>query len=235
MYFLIDYENVNYAGLEGTEFLEKGDTVSIFFSGGSDKIIAYRMKDIERSGCNFEICKLLNARKNALDFYIASKVGEIFAINKDAKVAIISMDKDYRSVLDYWSPRLSVQNQLVCCKTMAKAISQVNGEGVRKKLVNEKMKILDLQTEYGKYEELHKIVNSVRDMFAGTDYENLIQQIVDVVLLSDQPRVLYLNSLKSFGRKAGTEVYRKIKNGTVMTQLNTKSRIVDEKQKVSLI
>lgn len=23
MYFLIDYENVNYAGLEGTEFLEK--------------------------------------------------------------------------------------------------------------------------------------------------------------------------------------------------------------------
>ena len=24
MYFLIDYENVNYAGLEGTEFLEKG-------------------------------------------------------------------------------------------------------------------------------------------------------------------------------------------------------------------
>lgn len=235
MYFLIDYENVNYAGLEGTEFLEKGDTVSIFFSGGSDKIIAYRMKDIERSGCYFEICKLLNARKNALDFYIASKVGEIFAINKDAKVAIISMDKDYRSVLDYWSPRLSVQNQLVCCKTMAKAISQVNGEGVRKKLVNEKMKILDLQTEYGKYEELHKIVNSVRDMFAGTDYENLIQQIVDVVLLSDQPRVLYLNFLKSFGREAGTDVYRKIKNGTLLTQLNTKSRIIDEKQKVSLL
>lgn len=30
MYFLIDYENENYAGLEGTEFLEKRDTVSIF-------------------------------------------------------------------------------------------------------------------------------------------------------------------------------------------------------------
>lgn len=58
MYFLIDYENVNYAGLEGTEFLEKGDTVSIFFSDVSDKIVAYRMRDIEMSGCNFEICKL---------------------------------------------------------------------------------------------------------------------------------------------------------------------------------
>ena len=63
MYFLIDYENVNYAELEGTEFLEKGDTVSIFFSGVSDKIVAYRMQDIERSGCNLEICKLQNVRK----------------------------------------------------------------------------------------------------------------------------------------------------------------------------
>ena len=31
MYFLIDYENVNYAGLEGTEYLEKGDTVIFFY------------------------------------------------------------------------------------------------------------------------------------------------------------------------------------------------------------
>ena len=30
MYFLVDYENVNYAGLEGTEYLNKDDTVIIF-------------------------------------------------------------------------------------------------------------------------------------------------------------------------------------------------------------
>lgn len=212
MYFLIDYENVNYAGLEGTEFLEKGDTVSIFFSSVSDKIVAYRMKDIEMSGCIFEICKLQNVRKNALDFYIASKVGEIFAVDKDAKIAIISADKDYRSVIDYWKPRLSVPNQLVRCKTLAKAISHVNGEGARKGLVNEKMRILDLETEFGRYEERKRIVAGITDLFSGTDYESLIFQIVDMVILSDRPKVLYLNSLKSFGRKAGTEVYRKIKN-----------------------
>ena len=212
MYFLIDYENVNYAGLEGTEFLEKGDTVSIFFSDVSDKIIAYRMKDIKTSGCHFEICKLQNVRKNALDFYIASKVGEIFAVDRDAKIAIISADKDYRSVMDYWKPRLSMSNQLVRCKTLAKAISHVNGESVRKGLVNERMKILDLQTEYGRYEERKRIVTGITDLFSGTDYESLIIQIVDMVILSDKPKVLYLNSLKSFGRKTGTEIYRKIKN-----------------------
>lgn len=211
MYFLVDYENVNYAGLEGTEFLEKGDTVSIFFSNVSDKIVAYRMKDIERSGCNFEICKLQNVRKNALDFYIASKVGEIFAVDKDAKIAIVSADKDYRAVLDYWKPRLLRHNQLVRCKTLAKAISFISGESIRKKLVNERMTILDLQTEFAKYEERKRIVTGIKELFAGTDYENLIFQIVDMVILSDRPKVLYLNSLKSFGRKTGTEVYRKIK------------------------
>lgn len=212
MYFLIDYENVNYAGLEGTEFLENGDTVSIFFSNVSDKIVAYRMKDIEKSGCNFEICKLQNVRKNALDFYIASKVGEIFAIDKEAKIAIISADKDYKSVIDYWKPRLLVPNQLVRCKTLAKAINCVNGEGARKVLVNERMKILELQTEFGKYEERKRILTQITDLFSSTNYENLIFQIVDLVILSDRPKVLYLNSLKSFGKKTSTEVYRKIKN-----------------------
>ena len=46
LYFLIDYENVNYAGPEGTESLEKGDTISFFYSDKCDKIISYRMKDI---------------------------------------------------------------------------------------------------------------------------------------------------------------------------------------------
>ena len=46
MYFLIDYENVNYAGLEGTEFLEEGDNIFFFYSDKCDKIISYRMKDI---------------------------------------------------------------------------------------------------------------------------------------------------------------------------------------------
>ena len=46
MYFLIDYENVSYAGLEGTEFFEKGDTICFFFGQGSDKIPNYRMMDM---------------------------------------------------------------------------------------------------------------------------------------------------------------------------------------------
>lgn len=215
MYFLIDYENVNYAGLVGTEFLEKGDTVSFFYSDKSDKIISYRMRDIEKSGCAFEICKLKNVRKNGLDFYIASKVGEIFAIDRNANIAIISADTGFQAVLDYWRPRLSVQNQLVKSKSVANSILCVNGERARKLLVNEHLERLDLAAEFAKYEERNRIKTAITDLFDGTEYEYLIAQIVDIVISSDKPRILYLTSLKSFGRKNGTEVYRKIKNSAI--------------------
>lgn len=218
MYFLIDYENVNYAGLEGTEFLEKGDTISFFYSNVCDKIVSYRMKDIEKSGCDFEICKLKTVRKNGLDFYIASKVGEIFAANPDAKIAIISADNGFQSVLDYWRPRFRKQNQLVRCKTIAKAIICVNGEEDRKKLVTENMEILELQAMFAKYEERKRIVTGITNIFADTEYESLISQIVDVVIASEKPRILYLTSLKSFGKKNGTEVYRKIKDADVCVE-----------------
>lgn len=215
MYFLIDYENVNYAGLEGTEFLEKGDTISFFYSDKSDKIISYRVKHIEKSGCAFEICKLKNVRKNGLDFYIASKVGEILAMDRNAKIAIISADNGFQAVLDYWKPRLPVQNQLVKCKTIAKSLICVNGEGARKLLVNENMGVLELQTVFAKHEERKRIVTGITDLFTGTDYESLISQIADVVISSNKPKILYLASLKSFGRKSGIEVYRKIKNSAI--------------------
>lgn len=211
MYFLIDYENVNYAGLEGTEFLQKKDTVCIFFSNVSDKIVAYRMKDIEMSGCNLEICKLKNARKNALDFYIASKVGEILTTDKNAKIAIVSADNGFASVLDYWQTRLTVHNQLVRSRTIAKAISFVCGEDVRKKLIDENMKILDLQIEFAKYEERNRIVNMLEDVLGDTEYERYIPSIANMLVANNKPKVFYLNSLKSFGKKDGTVVYRMIR------------------------
>ena len=216
MYFLIDYENVNYAGLEGTEFLEKGDTISFFYSDKCEKIIAYRMKDIEKSGCAFEICKLKNVRKNGLDFYIASKVGEIFAVDHNAKIAIISADNGFQAVLDYWRPRLSVPNQLVKCKTIAKSLICVNGEGARKLLVNENMGVLELPAVFAKYEERKRIVTEITDLFTGTDYEALISQIVELVISTDKLKILYLTALKAFGRKNGTEVYRKIRSSAII-------------------
>ena len=44
---------------------------------------------------------------------------------------------------------------------------------------------------------------------------SIVLAIVDLVMAYSQPKTLYLTSLKSFGKKNGTEVYRKINNFNV--------------------
>jgi len=48
-------------------------------------------------GCEFEICRLKKARKNALDFYIVTRLGEIFGSGYQGVAAIISQDDGFRS------------------------------------------------------------------------------------------------------------------------------------------
>ena len=76
MYFLIDYENVRNAGMQGTEYLLPDDHVIVFYSKAAPNMEARHLTDIKKSGCGFSICKLLKVRKNGLDFYIATKVGD---------------------------------------------------------------------------------------------------------------------------------------------------------------
>lgn len=75
------------------------------------------------------------------------------------------------------------------------------------------MQVFDLMSEFAKYEERKNIAGRITNVFLGTDYEKYISRIVDMVVMSDKPKELYLNSLKIFGRTVGTDVYRKIRNG----------------------
>ena len=80
MHFLIDYENVHSAGLTGAELLTDQDTVVLFYSDSNDKVEQGAMNRIIQSGCKIELRKLKTKGKNALDFYIATYVGELLLL-----------------------------------------------------------------------------------------------------------------------------------------------------------
>lgn len=60
------------------------------------------LEEIEKSGCTFDTCKLVNMGKNGLDFYIATRVGEFYGGGHEDQVAIISKDQGFHAVRDYW-------------------------------------------------------------------------------------------------------------------------------------
>ena len=87
-----------------------------------------------------------------------------------------------------------------------------NGNVTRKEIVLTKMEMADLEEENVKYQEKEKIIEAVAAKFSGTEYESMILEISDIIISSDKPNVLYVTSLKSFGKKDGIEVYRRIKD-----------------------
>lgn len=78
LHFLVDFENVGNQGLQGTSWLNAEDSITIFFSQTKAKIEQRKLQQIIRSKCDFQICRLDKTGKNALDFYIATRVGEIY-------------------------------------------------------------------------------------------------------------------------------------------------------------
>lgn len=106
-YFLVDYENVNWAGLYGISFLTEDDTVLIFYSDHADTVNFTTLDYIMRSKALIKRHRITKFGNNALDFQLATYVGYLLGTHAEGEVYIISKDQGYLSVLDFCRERLS--------------------------------------------------------------------------------------------------------------------------------
>lgn len=97
VYFLVDFEN----------------TVILFYSQVCEQIQQGLIRQIMDSACCLEICKLKKQGKNALDFYIATRVGAVFGTGYGGKLAIVSRDQGYAAVRDYWRCRAVTPREVI--------------------------------------------------------------------------------------------------------------------------
>ena len=142
MYFLVDFENVKSSGLRGTDYLEKEDYVTIFFSKEAHSCESRYLEEIEQSGCTFDTCKLLKTGKNGLDFYIATRVGEFYGGGHKEQVAIISKDQGFNAVRDYWDARLENGNKIIIAPSIERSLIAGNEKSERVKRLKQKLNSL---------------------------------------------------------------------------------------------
>ena len=125
MVVLVDYENTLEKGLHGIELLKETDTLILFYSDNCNRIESLQLQKVMDTGCKLNICKLINKGNNALDFYIAVRVGEIISCEQNTEpVAIVSKDRGFNAILDYCAsvrPAVTIAcgtSILECCKRM---------------------------------------------------------------------------------------------------------------------
>lgn len=212
MLFLIDYENVGNAGMKGFEYLDAGDHVIIFYSDARKNVERRVVETISSCGCVFEVCKLCQTGKNALDFYIVSRLGELIGGGYDGVAVIVSRDGGFRAVRDYWEKRAKHRRRMCLAPSIEDGIVSGNEGNARTQELKRLRESLNIGGYYGLYAERIRTRSILEKLFEGTEYENVTDEIQSLIQGKEKTlKVIYLGSLHRFGRKHGLEIYHKLR------------------------
>lgn len=102
-YYLVDYENVKTDGLKDLTGVKAEDAVILFYSDQCKNITLDIMDRMVQRNIKFSFCKVTTGVKNALDFQLSSHLGYLIGKDKEAKYYIVSNDKGYDCLCEYWS------------------------------------------------------------------------------------------------------------------------------------
>ena len=211
MYFLIDFENVKSSGLRGTDYLEEADFLTIFYSDAVHNCERRYLHEIEKSGCEFDICKLKRVGKNGLDFYIASRIGEFYGTGHKEQIAIVSKDTGFNAVCDYWSIRLPENKKVIVAPSIERAMIASDERSNRVKTLKSETAGANIGVYEARYRERRKLRELLKELFGESEYANQIPEIQEMLKTEKTLKATYLGSLHRFGRKQGTVIYSKIK------------------------
>ncbi len=104
-YYLIDYENVHQAGLDGIEKLTENDKLVIFYTTNAETLTFSLYEKLVSCKAEIKLYKVQCGGKNALDFQLATFLGYVLGNNPDADCHIISNDKGYEYVRSFWKEK----------------------------------------------------------------------------------------------------------------------------------
>ena len=102
MIYMIDYENVLNNGLKGVELLNADDKLFIFYSKNASSITINTHKNLEKTKATKKYIEVTSTTKNALDFQLSTCLGALIKEFPDDEIAIISKDKGYNAVIEFW-------------------------------------------------------------------------------------------------------------------------------------
>ena len=212
MYFLIDFENVKNAGMFGTEHLLPDDHVIVFYSETTPAMEQRHLWNIQNSGCGFETYRLVTKRRNGLDFYIATKAGELFGAGLCRWAVLVSCDHGFQAIRDFWQECSGTKNRVAVSDCIEQGILSSGENSKRADLIRSYRKTVDIGNFYAAYQENIKVRKALRDTFRGTAFEPRLKEIEEIIRTGTSPKVIYLDALRRFGRKDGQKVYRMLKN-----------------------
>ena len=101
--YLIDYENVHYAGWEGIEHLTKEDEVILFYSENASTIPMDLHIKVATSRARLRYIHVEKTGKNYLDFQLSALSGYLVAESGQEEFVVVSKDTGFNAIVDFWN------------------------------------------------------------------------------------------------------------------------------------
>ncbi|MDR1642953.1 MAG: hypothetical protein LBT59_24945 [Clostridiales bacterium] len=191
--YLIDYENVHDGGLSGIMKLSKTDSVIIFIGNMKNDLPIETVMTMFNSQAQIVIKKLNKTADNYLDFQLATCLGGLITSGEDRDFYIISKDRDYEAVIDYWkdnNARVIVERRTSILPPGQVAVTEAKSNKLRaatKKAIRRLVK--DEKLGQAHYAEIYKL-------FLNESETNLLQS----------------GLVKVFNQKKGSRLYELLKD-----------------------
>lgn len=91
-YYLVDYDNTGYSGLNGIEELDNESVVTIFYSKKAQSIPIQFFQKFLECKANVKFYPIENEDKNIINFQISAYLGYVLGDDKTADCCIVSND-----------------------------------------------------------------------------------------------------------------------------------------------
>lgn len=127
--YLVDFENVRSEGLKGVEQLTAEDKVVIFYSKNANSITFDVHALLSKSSAEIETYRILRGGHNSLDFQLSTYLGYLVMENSYKKIVIISRDKGFLFVTNFWDENSDKCNCTIkLCKSIRAEFENIEME-----------------------------------------------------------------------------------------------------------
>jgi hypothetical protein len=120
--YLIDYENVHKSGLAGINNLFESDSVIVFVGNKTNDVPIETVIAMLNTPAQVKIKKMKKTADNYLDFQLATCLGGLVVSGGDREFFIISNDRDFDAVVDYWKHN-KASVKIACRKAISPAVT----------------------------------------------------------------------------------------------------------------
>lgn len=103
--YFVDFENVKEKGLLGIEDLTAKDKVILFYSDCRVNLPVGHLVACVKAGMKAEHFEIKKIAENYLDFQLVTYLGFYAARHPKKRLVIVSKDRDFIPVVDFWSAR----------------------------------------------------------------------------------------------------------------------------------